>query len=132
MDFRIEFDPGNKVLLLRVEGRLTDELLAEVYRGMRTHSSASDVRAGIVDFSSVSDWALSSAFLRELARKEPAMADSARRRLILVAPATVGFGLARMFQMLGESTRPLLEVVRTMDEALAALGIQSAQFEPLE
>jgi len=32
----------------------------------------------------------------------------------------------------GESKRPLLEVVRTMDEALAALGIQSPHFEPLE
>jgi hypothetical protein len=40
--------------------------------------------------------------------------------------------LSRMFQMLGESTRPLLEVVRTMDEALAALDIPSAHFEPLE
>ncbi|MGA8525080.1 MAG: hypothetical protein WB629_03290, partial [Candidatus Sulfotelmatobacter sp.] len=96
------------------------------------HSSTIDVRAGIVDFSSVSDWALSSEFLRELAKREPAMADAARRRLILVAPAAVGFGLARMFQMLGESTRPLLEVMRTLDEALAALGAQSAQFEPLE
>ena len=37
-----------------------------------------------------------------------------------------------MFQTLGESMRPLLEVVRTMDEALAALGIQAARFEPLE
>jgi len=49
-----------------------------------------------------------------------------------VTPATVGFGLARMFQMLGESTRPLLEVMRTLDEALAALGAQSAKFEPVE
>ncbi|MFY9681082.1 MAG: hypothetical protein WA416_13780 [Candidatus Sulfotelmatobacter sp.] len=132
MDFRFELDPGNKVLLVRVSGRLTDELLAEIYRAVRAHSSTIDVRAGIVDFSSVSDWALSSEFLRELAKREPAMADAARRRLILVAPAAVGFGLARMFQMLGESTRPLLEVMRTLDEALAALGAQSAQFEPLE
>ncbi|MFZ0999127.1 MAG: hypothetical protein WAO17_13070 [Candidatus Sulfotelmatobacter sp.] len=132
MDFRFELDPGNKVLLVRVSGRLTDELLAEIYRAVRAHSSTIDVRVGIVDFSSVSDWALSSEFLRELAKREPAMADAARRRLILVAPAAVGFGLARMFQMLGESTRPLLEVMRTLDEALAALGAQSAQFEPLE
>ena len=132
MEYRFEFDPGNKVLLVRIAGRLTDELLAEVYRAVRTYSSANDVRAGIVDFSPVSDWALSSAFLRELARKEPAMADAARRRLIIVTPAMVGFGLARMFQMLGESTRPLLEVMRTLDEALAALGVQSAKFEPVE
>ncbi|MGC2792512.1 MAG: hypothetical protein WA899_10855, partial [Candidatus Sulfotelmatobacter sp.] len=74
----------------------------------------------------------STTFLRELAKQEPAMADSASRRLIIVAPATVGFGLARMFQMLSESTRPLLEVVRTLEEALAALDVQSAEFELLE
>ncbi len=59
------------------------------------------------------------------------MADATRPRII-VAPGAVAFGLSRMFQMLGESTRPLLEVVRTMDEALTALGIQSAHFEPLK
>jgi hypothetical protein len=132
MEFRFEIDRGNKILLLRVEGRLTDELLAEIYQLVRTHTRAIDIRAGIIDFSSVKDWAVSSAFLRELAKQEPAMADSARRRLMVVAPATVGFGLARMFQMLGESTRPLLEVVHTLEEALAALGAQSAKFEPFE
>ncbi len=132
MDFRFEIDRGNKILLVRVEGRLTDEVLAEIYRAVRTHSSALDIVAGIVDFSAVTDWELSSVFLQELARREPAMADAARRRLILVAPAAVGFGLARMFQMLGESTRPLLEVMRTREEALAALGAEAAQFEALE
>jgi hypothetical protein len=129
MEFRFEFDPGNKVLLLRVEGRLTDELLAEAYRAIRKHSTATDARAGIVDFSSVTEVAISSAFLREIAKQEPAIVDATRPRII-VAPTAVAFGLARMFQMLGESTRPLLEVVRTLDEALAALGIQSPGFEP--
>jgi|SRR5580658_770868 hypothetical protein len=132
MEFRFEIDRGNKMLLLRVSGRLTDELLAEIYQQVRTHTRAIDIRAGIIDFSSVNDWALSSSFVRELAKQEPAMADSARRRLMVVAPAAVGFGLARMFQMLGESTRPLLEVVRTLEEALAALGAESAKFEPFE
>jgi hypothetical protein len=50
----------------------------------------------------------------------------------IVAPTDFGFGLARKFQMEGEHTRPLLEVVHTMDEALAALGIRSPHFEPLK
>ena len=129
MGFSFEFDPGNRVLLVRIEGRLTDELLAEAYRMMRKQSTATDPRAGIVDLSSVTGVALSTAFLREIARQEPAMVDATRPRII-VAPTAVVFGLARMFQMLGESTRPLLEVVRTLDEALAALGIQSPGFEP--
>jgi|SRR5580704_10101858 hypothetical protein len=132
MGLRFEFDRGNQVLLARIEGRLTDELLAEAMREIRKHSIATDARAGIFDFSLVSEVAVSSAFVRELAKQEPAMVDAARRPRFLVAPAGVTFGLARMFQMLGESTRPLLEVVHTMDEALAALGVRSPRFEPLE
>ncbi len=132
MGFWFEFDPVNKVLLARVEGRLTDELLAETQQAIRTRSIATDACAGIFDFSLVAEVALSAAFVRELAKQEPAMPDATRRPRIIVAPTAVAFGLSRMFQMLGESTRPLLEVVRTMDEALAALDIPSAHFEPLE
>ena len=130
MGFWFEFDPGNKVLLVRVEGQLTDELLAELYPTLRKQSVATDARAGIVDFSSVTEVALTSAFLREMAKQEPAMVDATRPRII-VAPAAAAFGMSRMFQMLGESTRPLLEVVRTLDEALVALGIESRGFERL-
>jgi hypothetical protein len=97
---------------------------------IRTNSIATDARAGIFDFSSVTEVALSTAYLQKLARDEPAMIDATRRPRIIVAPTALMFGLSRMFQMLGESTRPLLEVVRTLDAALAALGIQSPSFEP--
>jgi hypothetical protein len=132
MGFRFEFDPVNRVLLARVEGRLTDELLAETQGAIRARSIATDARAGIFDFSSVTEVALSTAYLHKLAKEDPAMIDATRRPRIIVAPAAAMFGMSRMFQILGESTRPLLEVVRTMDEALAALGIQSEHFEPLE
>src|ERR1700689_5164182 len=101
MGLRFEFDRGNQVLLVRAEGRLTDELLAEAARAIRSHSLATDARAGIFDFSFVSEVALSTAFVRELAGQEPAMADAARRPRFIVAPAGVAFGLSRMFQMLG-------------------------------
>jgi hypothetical protein len=130
-NFRFEFDPTNQILLARAEGRLTDELLAEFYGAVRKYSIATDARAGIWDLSPVYDLAISSGFVRSLADQEPAMPDATRPRII-VAPTTIGFGLARMFQILGESTRPLLTVVRTMDEALAALGVESPHFEPLE
>jgi hypothetical protein len=130
-NFRFEIDPVNKILLARLEGRLTDELLGELYGVVRKYSIATDARAGIWDLSSVNDLAVSSGFVRSLAELEPAMPDATKPRII-VAPTATGFGLARMFQILGESTRPLLQVVRTMDEALAALGVQSPHFEPLE
>jgi len=132
MGFWFEFDRRNKVLLVRVEGQLTDELLAETQQAIRKYSVETDAGAGIFDFSLVTEVALSPAYVHKLAKEEPAMGDATRRPRIIVAPTAVAFGFSRMFQMLGESTRPLLEVVRTMDEALTVLGVQSVHFEPLE
>jgi hypothetical protein len=130
--FRFEFDPGNRILLTRPEGELTDESLAELYQAIRRYSTATDASMGIWDLSSVTKFAVSSAMIRRLASQEPAMPDATRRPRIVVVPNTVGFGLSRMFQILGESTRPQLNVVHTLDEALVTLGIQSTHFEPLE
>jgi len=132
MELRFEFDPVNKILLARPEGRITDESLAEVYDAIRKYSTATDARAGIFDLSSVTEFAISAEFVRHLARQEPAMPDATRRPRIIAVMSSSGFGLARMFQIAGAETRPLLEVVHTRDEALAALGIQSTHFESLE
>ncbi len=131
MAFRFEFDPMNKILLVRLEGRLTDELLAEAYETAQKYAVATDASAGIWDTSSVTEFAVSSEILRSLASREPIIADPTRPRVV-VASKTVAFGLFRMFQLTGERTRPLLTVVHTMDEALAVIGVPSPQFEPLE
>jgi hypothetical protein len=132
MSHRFEFDPVNKILLLRLDGRQTDESLAGCYRAIREYSAATDASAGIWDFSSITEFAVSTEFIRQLARQEPAMPNATMRPRILVIPRTAVFGLGRMFQILGEQSRPLLQVVRTMDEAFAALRVPPPHFEPLE
>ncbi|MFZ1916580.1 MAG: hypothetical protein WAU58_03330 [Terriglobales bacterium] len=122
----------SKVLLARIEGRLTDQSLVEIYGAIREYSTATDARAGIWDMSSVTEFAISAECVRDLAGREPAMPDATKRPRVIAVTNPSGFGFARMFQIVGEKTRPLLEVVRTLDEALAALGIQSPQFTPLE
>jgi hypothetical protein len=131
MAFRFEFDSANRILLLRVDGRLTDELLGELYKAIRKYSTVTDARAGILDFSSVTEFAVSSEIIRQFAHQEPAMPDASRPRIV-VAPQTHAFGLSRMFQLTREDSRPRLTIVHTMGEAFAALGVQSPQFEPLE
>jgi len=132
MALRVEFDPPTKTLLLRFEGPLTDNSIAEFYRVIRQYWTAADASMGIVDFSSVTEFALSSNLIGRLAKQEPCMPDAATRPRVIVAPKTHVFGLARMFQIMGETSRPLLTVVHTMREALEALGVQSPHFEPLE
>jgi hypothetical protein len=131
MAIRFEFDPVNKVLLGRLDGRLTDELLAEAYERAQKYATATDASAGIWDTSLVTEFAVSSGFVRSLAKREPIITDTTRPRIV-VAPKIEAYGLFRMFQLVGEPTRPQLTIAHTMDEALALLGIQSPNFEPLE
>lgn len=132
MAFWFEFDPANKILLGRFAGRLTDESLAEYYSAIREYSIATDASAGIFDLSCVTHVAISTEHARNLAHQKPAMPDSLRRPSFLVAPTLLGSGLARVFQIAGASTRPLLQVAKTVDDACAALGVESPHFEPLE
>ena len=131
MGYRFEFDPVNKILLLRFEGQLTEESVAEVYRAAQGHWAATDAKMGIADFSKATEFAISTGFLRQFANRAPAGVNAKYPRVV-IAPGPVQFGLTRMFQVVGERTRPSLHVVRTMDEAFATLGVQSPHFHPLD
>jgi hypothetical protein len=130
MGLHFEFDRANRILLLKVEGCLTEEVMTDAQLAIRNHSTATDSRVGIFDFSGVTAFDVSTPFIRTLATQ--GLSISASRRGIIVVPSTHGFGLARMFQLLGDQARPRLQVVRTMDEALSILRISSPQFEPLD
>jgi hypothetical protein len=130
MAFRFEFDPFNKALIARFDGRLTLQSAMELHQAVRQRAIATDPSAVIIDLSLVTEFAGSSEDIRRIELLEPA--NTAERPSIIVAPAIAIYGLARMFQIVGERKRPLLNVVHTMGDALAALGIQSSHFEPLE
>ncbi len=132
MTHQFAFDSANKILLLRVEGPLTDKLLTEFYWKVRRYSTATDARAGIWDLSAVTEFAVSPEFIRDLSNRDPAMPDATRRPRFLVAPTMVGSAISRLYEIAGEHRNPLLKIVLSLDEAFAALGVQSPHFEPLE
>jgi hypothetical protein len=132
MRYGFEFDRVHKLLLLRFEGRLTDRALTELYWAIRKYSTDTDATAGICDLSAATEFALSPESLRDLATGEPAMLDAVTRPRFIVAPAMAGLAISRAFEIAGDQKNPLRKVVLSLDEALAALGIQSPQFEPLE
>jgi hypothetical protein len=107
---------------------MTEEALESLYLEGDKYRTATKPRAEIVDCSCVTETTISCDRIRQLARQQPAESDIT---LVIVSPATAAFGLGRMFQIAAESTRPSLMVVRTVDEALAALGVQSPHFAPL-
>jgi hypothetical protein len=130
MPLRFEFDQANKILLLHLEGQLRDESVAESCRAIRKYWATTGARMGIVNFSPVTEFALSGNLMTQLAQQEPCMPDGTSCPRVIVAPETRVFGLARMFQILAENTRPTLSVVHTLDEAFEELGVQSPHFEP--
>jgi hypothetical protein len=132
MALRVEFDQSNKILLLHFEGALLDDSVAEFYRAIQKHWTTTGACMGIVDFSSVTEFALSGKLIIQMAQQEPCIPDGTSRPRVIVAPKPHVFGHARMYQILVERTRPALSVVHTLDEAFAELDVQSPHFEPLE
>jgi hypothetical protein len=132
MTHQFEFDQEHKILLLRIEERLTDNLARALYWEVRKYSVATDAGAAIYDLSAVTEFAISPEMIRDLVNREPAMPDAARRRRCLVAPAVFGSAISRLCEIAVAHRNPLLKIVLSRDEALAALGVPSPNFKPLE
>jgi hypothetical protein len=130
MPYYFEFDPKNRILRGRFEGPLTDELLKEYYGVAGGYFERTGARAGITDLSAVTSFEVSPQTIRELASAPPAILDREFPRFI-VAPSPPIFGMARMFELGGQDTRPNLHVVRTMKEVCVILGVTDPKFELL-
>jgi hypothetical protein len=88
-NFRFEFDSANRILLARFEGRLTDELLQEFYRAAGKYWTATNPRAGIADYSSVTEVAASAEVIRQLANQNPTADVDGCPRLIVATHACI-------------------------------------------
>ena len=126
-----EFDPVNGILRGRIEGPVTDQSIKEFYGRAGQYVARVHPRGGLMDFSGVTSFDVSSETIRQLAHQAPALPDPALPRVV-IAPSGLTYGLLRMFQAVGGSTRPNLQVVRTQEEAYELLGLQAPRFEPLE
>jgi hypothetical protein len=126
-----EFDKDNQVLLVHFHGRLSDESLGGLTQAGEKYWAATKPRAEIIDCSGVVEFAISSDRIRQLAKRQ-IVPEAANLPRVIVVPETHAYGLARMYQITGEQSRPKTTVVRTMNEALKALNITSPHFEPLD
>jgi hypothetical protein len=130
MPYRIVYDRTNRILRAQFEGRVTDDELMDVYRLGQKLVTRIDPQAGITDFSDVTAVAFTPETIYELAAAKPIMPDPSRP-VVFVAPSPHVYGMARMFEILGEGTRPNLHVVRTLEEAYKVLDVREPQFEPV-
>jgi len=131
MPYYFEFDSADRILRCRFEGKITDADLKEYYRAVGNYVKLTNACAGVLDMSAVTSLEVSPDTIRELANLPPALSDSSRPRCIIASSPKI-FGMARMFELQGQHTRPNLHVVRTQKEAWAILGVSNPEFEPIE
>jgi hypothetical protein len=131
MAYQFEFDATNQVLCCRFSGHINSRFMESFSADARQHTASLGPRAVVFDFSAVTSSEVLSSAVLALAEAPPVVSDPTCPRVV-VAPAPLIFGLARMFQIRGESSRPRLEVVRSLTEAWALLNVQDPHFEPLE
>jgi hypothetical protein len=130
MGFVLGFDARNKILRVTLEGRLTDAILIGSHAAAAEYVASHPPCRGIVDFTEVAKFEVSSFAMRELANGAPAFPPASMR--VLVAPRDVSYGMVRMFQIFGETNRPNLHVVRTVDEAYRLLDVETPEFVPID
>ncbi len=130
MPYHFEFDPANRILNCRFEGRVTDKDLKEFYRICPKYIGHSAPSCDLVDMTAVTSFEGSAKTMIELAELPPLTAD-VNTPCFVVAPSPHIFGLMRMFQIRGETTRPNLHVVGTQEEVWRFLGIRKPSFEPI-
>lgn len=129
MALTVDFDAKNNILRGSIEGRMTGAILLDFYATTTKYMASHPPCRGILDFSGVTEFEVSSAAIRQVAAASPVFPPGYMR--VLVIPKDFIYGLARMFQILGEETRPELRVVRTMDDAYRLLEVESPEFHPV-
>lgn len=130
MAYDFELDATHRVLLFRFTGEVSEQRIGRFYNEAGAQIERIHPRAAIFDFTAVTSFDVSSGSVRSLAEASPLILDVACPRVV-VAPATHIFGMARMFQILGGSSRPSFTVVHSMAEALAVIGLAPPDFKPL-
>ncbi len=127
MSYQFDFDPASKILRCRIDGPLTDALITECYKATDRYVTVTNPLAGILDLTGITSFETTSRTIQMLAEMPPAFRDTSRLRII-IASDDCSFGMSRMFQQLGEATRPNMHVVRSSREAYLLLGVQEPEF----
>ncbi len=125
----LSLDEASQVALFTFAGVVTDRDILDGFRAIRGWMATNGPVSSITDFSAVTEFSVTSQAVNFLAAQPPLVPDGYLR--IVVAPRDEIFGMARMFEMLGSSTRASVQVVRLLGEAHALLGREHFEFHPL-
>jgi len=127
MAHHFEFDTEHRILRLVLEGDIEAEEFLGLNSKIAEHAHHLRPLAGITDGAGIASFNVTSQTLRTVALQgSPYPAATPR---YIVAPTDYLFGLARMYELVGNHAEGKLQVVRKLDEALADLGATKVNFE---
>lgn len=115
----LKIDPHRRVVYSAFYGRITDEELLGHGKTIAADPDFNRAFSDIVDFTDVTDPAITENAVATLAANPTLFSNSALH--IVVAPAAVMFHLGTRFKELAQSSRPNFFVVQTRAEAYRLL-----------
>ena len=124
MSLTIEINTTARTVYSKFAGAINESEVYAVVPHLAQRSDFDPTFSHIIDFSAVTSANVSTNFIRVLAQERPLFDREARQ--IIVAPQAHIFALARMAQILRERQLPNIQVVRSLHEACAILGIERA------
>jgi len=130
MAYSLHIEETARVAMARFEAALAPGQLEALAADSRALASRYGLCDSIVDFSGLVRIEIDTSYLRTMANRQPVMTG---KRRVLVAPQPEMFGLGRLYGLQQAATTGATEpeMVRTLDEAFAALGLRSPNFVPV-
>ena len=126
--FSVDFDPLHRVLRVCLFGIITDEIMSNADAALRRFLAQEGAEFAIFDYSAVTRLPVSTEYVRAVARNKPA-ARSIKLR-VAIAPQPMIYGMNRMYGILIDGKRSDFQVVQTMKEAEALIGLGTLSFSP--
>lgn len=127
----LSVDETHRILLCQYQGVISDEVLLSRYQQAVEWNTLHRYPSVISDFTGVTFADVSSRAVRDAAKHPPVIPEDIRRFAVIVAPHDLAFGLARMFEVLGNRTRDTFYVARTMAEAYQVIGVESLHLKAI-
>ncbi len=127
MAHHFEFDYANRILLVVMEGEVDNREIQQSNNRIRKYVEQLKPAAGIGDFTAVTKLTVTSSVVRSAALQPSPYPDDTPR--FIVAPSDYLYGMSRMYELVADRPKAVLQVLRTREAALAALGVKNAKFE---